>query len=52
MIVASNTSMGGVVSDQVIAQEVVRSAVATLGLIAAVPLTTALAAVVARHATR
>jgi uncharacterized membrane protein len=44
LIVANNDSLGGVVTDQIIAQEVVRSAVATLGLIAAVPMTTALAA--------
>jgi uncharacterized membrane protein len=36
-----------VVTDQVVAQEIVRSVVATLGLIAAVPITTALAALVA-----
>ncbi len=44
LIVANNGSFGGVVTDQIIAQEIVRSAVATLGLIAAVPVTTALAA--------
>lgn len=44
LIVATNDSLGGVVTDQIIAQEIVRSAVATLGLIAAVPVTTALAA--------
>jgi uncharacterized membrane protein len=44
LIVANNDSLGGVVTDQIIAQEVVRSIVATLGLIAAVPMTTALAA--------
>lgn len=47
LIVASNDSLGGVVTDQLIAQEIVRSAVATLGLIAAVPMTTALAAAAA-----
>ncbi|MGN0063583.1 MAG: YibE/F family protein [Nocardioides sp.] len=46
LIVANNNSLGGVLTDQVIAQEVVRSIVATLGLIAAVPVTTALAALV------
>lgn len=51
LIVASNDSFG-VVTTQVIAQEIVRSAVATLGLVAAVPITTALAALVARHAAR
>lgn len=45
LIIANNDSFGGVVTDQIIAQEIVRSAVATLGLIAAVPITTALAAV-------
>jgi uncharacterized membrane protein len=44
LIVAADSSLGGVVTDQVIAQEIVRSAVATLGLIAAVPITTGLAA--------
>ena len=44
LIVANNDSLGGVVTDQIIAQEIVRSVVATLGLIAAVPVTTALAA--------
>ena len=50
LIVATNDSLGGVVTDQVIAQEIVRSAVATLGLIAAVPVTTALAALTASRA--
>jgi uncharacterized membrane protein len=44
LIVANSDSLGGVVTDQIIAQEVVRSVVATLGLVAAVPVTTALAA--------
>lgn len=44
LIVANSDSLGAVLTDQVIAQEIVRSAVATLGLIAAVPITTALAA--------
>jgi uncharacterized membrane protein len=48
LIVANNESLGGVVTDQIIAQEIVRSVVATLGLIAAVPMTTALAAVTSR----
>ena len=51
LIVANNDSLGGVVTDQIIAQEIVRSAVATLGLIAAVPITTALAALSARRTT-
>ena len=45
LVVADNSSLGGIASTQLI-QEVVRSAVATLGLIAAVPLTTGLAALV------
>ncbi|WP_268245535.1 YibE/F family protein [Nocardioides flavus (ex Wang et al. 2016)] len=47
LIVANSDSFGGVVTDQIIAQEIVRTVVATLGLIAAVPLTTALAALTA-----
>jgi uncharacterized membrane protein len=50
LVVADNGSLGGIASTQLIAQEVVRSAVATLGLIAAVPLTTGLAALVTRTA--
>ena len=50
LVVASDQSLGGAVTDQVIAQEVVRSVVATLGLIAAVPLTTSLAALAYRRA--
>ena len=52
LIAADNSSLGAVVSTQFIAQELVRSAVATIGLIAAVPMTTALASVVARKARR
>lgn len=44
LLVADNGSLTAVVPSQVVAQEIVRSAVATIGLIAAVPLTTALAA--------
>jgi uncharacterized membrane protein len=44
LLVADNGSLTAVVPSQVVAQEMVRSAVATIGLIAAVPLTTALAA--------
>ena len=51
LILANNDSLGGVVTDQIIAQEIVRSVVATLGLIAAVPVTTALVAVASRNAT-
>lgn len=49
LIAANNTSIGNVVTTQVVAQEIVRSVVATLGLIAAVPITTALAAATARQ---
>jgi uncharacterized membrane protein len=52
IIVAQRDSLGDVVTDQIIAQEIVRSVVATLGLIAAVPITTALAALVSREAGR
>jgi uncharacterized membrane protein len=44
LTVADNGSIGDVVTHQFIAQEIVRSVVATLGLIAAVPITTGLAA--------
>jgi uncharacterized membrane protein len=44
LLVADNGSLTAVVPTQVVAQEIVRSSVATIGLIAAVPLTTALAA--------
>jgi uncharacterized membrane protein len=44
LIVAGGESLSGAVTDQVIAQEIARSAVGTLGLIAAVPVTTLLAA--------
>ena len=44
LVVADNDSLGEVLTTQFLAQEVVRSAVATLGLVAAVPITTALAA--------
>ncbi|WP_435770847.1 YibE/F family protein [Nocardioides sp. SYSU DS0651] len=49
LIVASDESLGSVVTDQIIAQEIVRSVVATIGLVAAVPVTTALAAFSARR---
>ncbi len=48
LIVADNGSLGDVVTTQLMSQEIVRSAVATIGLIAAVPLTTALAALATR----
>ena len=50
LIIANNDSLGGVVTDQIIAQEIVRSVVGTLGLIAAVPVTTGLAALAIRKA--
>ena len=49
LIVADNSGIGDVVTDQVIAQEIVRSAVATIGLIAAVPITTLLAVLAVRE---
>jgi uncharacterized membrane protein len=49
LIAASQEPLGGVVTDQIIAQEIVRSVVATLGLIAAVPVTTALASLAFRE---
>ncbi|QIX28854.1 YibE/F family protein [Nocardioides sp. JQ2195] len=50
LIVANNNSLSDVVTTQLITQELVRSVVATTGLIAAVPMTTALAAFVIRNA--
>lgn len=50
LVVATDDPLGDVVTDQVIAQEVVRSVVATFGLMAAVPITTALAALAVREA--
>ena len=44
LIATSNQQTGAVLTNQFIAQELVRSAVGTIGLIAAVPITTALAA--------
>lgn len=52
LIVAADSALGDVVTDQVVAQELVRSAVATIGLIAAVPVTTALAALVVTRQAR
>jgi uncharacterized membrane protein len=46
LIVAGGQSTGTVLTSEFIAQEIVRSVVATIGLVAAVPLTTGLAAVV------
>lgn len=48
LTLVDTASLGGVVTDQFVAQEVVRSIVGTLGLVAAVPITTALAAVLLR----
>lgn len=50
LIVAADQPLGGVLTDQIVAQELVRSIVGTLGLIAAVPITTALAALIAHRA--
>ena len=47
LFAAGDTPIGELLTSQLIAQELVRSAIATIGLIAAVPITTALAAVVA-----
>lgn len=52
LIVGADNALGDVLTDQVVAQELVRSAVATLGLIAAVPVTTALASLVATYDAR
>ncbi|MET8837906.1 YibE/F family protein [Micromonospora sp. NPDC004540] len=46
LLVADSRPVGEILTSEFLAQEIVRSAVATLGLIAAVPLTTALAAMV------
>jgi uncharacterized membrane protein len=52
LFAAGGTPVGELLTGQLIAQELVRSAVGTIGLITAVPLTTALAAVLAaRHRT-
>jgi uncharacterized membrane protein len=45
----SGQSFGTLVTAQNVAQEVVRTLVGSIGLVAAVPITTAIAAVVARH---
>ncbi|MFG1674040.1 YibE/F family protein [Micromonospora sp. NPDC049282] len=46
LLVADSRPVSEILTSEFLAQEIVRSAVATLGLIAAVPMTTALAAVV------
>lgn len=48
LLAAGNQGLGEVLTGQLVAQEIVRSIVGTLGLIAAVPITTALAALAAR----
>ncbi|HEY0487292.1 MAG TPA: YibE/F family protein [Mycobacteriales bacterium] len=50
LLISGNTPAGQVLTDQLMAQELVRSGVGTIGLIAAVPITTALAAATVRHA--
>lgn len=50
LVVALDDPLGDVLSDQLVATELVRSAVGTIGLIAAVPITTAAAAFVSRRA--
>jgi uncharacterized membrane protein len=50
LLAAGNQPVGEVLTSQLLAQEIVRAAVGTIGLIAAVPITTALAAYTAsRH---
>lgn len=49
LIAAANRPLGQVITTQLIAQELVRSVVGTLGLIAAVPLTTLLASITVRR---
>jgi uncharacterized membrane protein len=49
LFAAGNNPVGDTITSELIAQELVRSAVGTLGLIAAVPITTALAAATARN---
>ncbi|GAA0253898.1 YibE/F family protein [Cryptosporangium japonicum] len=52
LITDSGQSLGRVLTNQLVAQELVRSVVGTLGLISAVPITTALAAFTARRRPR
>jgi uncharacterized membrane protein len=49
LLSAGNARLGEALTSQMLAQEIVRSAVGTMGLIAAVPITTALAAFAATH---
>ena len=48
----SQQSLGAVANSEVVAVEIVRTLVGSIGLVSAVPLTTALAAIVAGHARR
>lgn len=48
LIAAGNQDIGNLLTTEFIAQEIVRSAVGTIGLVAAVPITTGLAVLVAR----
>lgn len=52
LFAAGDTPVGEVLTTQLIAQELVRSAVGTIGLVAAVPITTALAALLAARGQR
>ena len=49
LITDSGQSLGRVLTNQLVAQELVRSVIGTIGLVSAVPITTALAAVTARR---
>jgi uncharacterized membrane protein len=49
LLVAGRTPTGQLLTEQLMAQELVRSGVGTIGLITAVPITTALAALTARR---
>lgn len=49
LLATSSAPLGSVLSDQLLAQEIARSVVGTVGIIAAVPITTALAAWVNAH---
>jgi uncharacterized membrane protein len=49
LLAAGNEPINQAITTQLLAQEIVRSVVGTLGLIAAVPITTGLAALAARH---
>ncbi|BEL02083.1 hypothetical protein Q0Z83_002740 [Actinoplanes sichuanensis] len=52
LFAAGDTPLGELLTSQMIAQELVRSAVGTIGLVAAVPITTALAALLASRRSR